>query len=163
MKQTLLKIAVTMAVMAGPTFAAAQEFKAGEIEVDHLYSRAMLPVAKVGGGYLTITNHGGDDRLVSAKSDRAGSVQVHEMKMNDGIMVMRELKDGLDVPANSTVEMKPGGYHMMFMNVTQPFKEGEKVKATLVFEKAGPVDVEFDVGPVAGPKQEGTMHMEHGK
>lgn len=162
MKSSIFRVALTVLAFSTAPLAMAQEFKSGEIQIDHLYSRAMLPVAKVGGGYLTITNAGEADRLVSAQSERAGSVQVHDMQMNDGIMVMRELTDGLDIPAKSTVELKPGGYHMMFMNVTQPFKEGEKVKATLVFEKAGPIDVEFEVGPVAGPKQ-GGMHTEHGK
>jgi copper(I)-binding protein len=138
------------------------EFKVGQIEIGHPYSRAMLPVAKVGGGYMKLTNNGAADRLVSATSARAGSVEFHEMKMNGAIMEMRELDSGIALPAKSTVELKPGGYHVMFMNVTQPFKEGEMVKATLVFEKAGPVDVEFSVGPVAGEKGHGA-HAEHGK
>ena len=80
--------------------------------------------------------------------------------MNDNVMVMRELKDGLAIPANSTVELKPGGFHLMFMNVTQPFKEGEMIKAKLVFQKAGPVDVEFAVGPAGGDAKED--HASHG-
>lgn len=142
--------------------AQAHEFKVGQIEIGHPYSRAMLPVAKVGGGYLKITNAGDADRLVSATSERASSVEFHEMKMNGTVMEMRELQGGIAVPARSTVELKPGGYHVMFMNVAKPFKEGEMVKATLVFEKAGPVDVEFAVGPVAGDKGH-DAHAEHGK
>ncbi|MGF9564928.1 copper chaperone PCu(A)C [Neorhizobium sp. JUb45] len=154
-------IGIFVALAATLSFgtARAHEFKVGEIEIGHPYSRAMLPVAKVGGGYLKITNAGPADRLVSASSDRAGSVEFHEMKMNGAIMEMRELQGGIVLPAKSTVELKPGGYHVMFMNVTKPFKEGEMVKATLVFEKAGPVDVEFAVGPIAGDK----AHSEHGK
>ena len=140
--------ALSAALMFGT--ATAHEFKVGQIDIGHPYSRAMLPVAKVGGGYLKITNNGGDDRLVGATSERADRVEFHEMKMNGAIMEMRELNGGIAIPAGSTVELKPGGYHVMFMNVTKPFKEGEMVKATLVFEKAGPVDVEFAVGPVAG-------------
>ena len=97
-----------------------------------MHSRAMLPVAKVGGGYMKLTNNGADDRLVSATSDRAGSVEFHEMKMDGGVMQMRELPNGVALPAKDTVELKPGGYHVMFMNVAKPFKEGEMVKATLV-------------------------------
>lgn len=135
------------------------------IKIDQAYSRAMLPVAKVGGGYLTIKNDGADDRLVSATSDRADEVQIHEMKMDNGIMEMRELKNGIPVLSHSSVELKPGSYHLMFINVAKPFKEGETVKATLVFEKAGPVDVEFVVGPVAGgqkPQDAMTGHEGHG-
>lgn len=138
--------------------AQAHGFKVGDIEIGHPYSRAMLPVAKVGGGYMKLTNNGADDRLVSATSERAGSVEFHEMKMDGGIMQMRELQNGVTLPAGKTVELKPNGYHVMFMNVTQPFKEGEMIKATLVFEKAGPVEVEFSVGPVAGDKN---AHAEH--
>ncbi len=142
--------------------AQAHEFKLGQIEIGHPYSRAMLPMAKVGGGYFKIVNNGPADRLVSVASERAASVELHEMKMNGAVMEMRELNGGIAIPANSTVELKPGSYHLMFMNVQQPFKEGEMVKATLVFEKAGSVDVEFAVGPVAGDKGS-EAHAGHGK
>ena len=142
--------------------AQAHEFKLGQIEIGHPYSRAMLPMAKVGGGYFKITNNGPADRLVSVKSERAESVELHEMKMNGAVMEMRELDGGIAIPAKTTVELKPGSYHLMFMNVPQPFKEGEMVKATLVFEKAGSVDVEFAVGPVAGDKGH-DAHTGHGK
>lgn len=142
--------------------AQAHEFKLGQIEIGHPYSRAMLPMAKVGGGYFKITNNGPADRLVSVKSERAESVELHEMKMNGAVMEMRELDGGIAIPAKTTVELKPGSYHLMFMNVQQPFKEGEMVKATLVFEKAGSVDVEFAVGPVAGDKGP-DAHAGHGK
>lgn len=134
----------------------------GDIRVEAAYSRAMLPVAKVGGGYLTIVNGGSEDRLVRATSDRAGEVQIHEMKMDGGIMEMRELTDGIAVPAHTTVELKPGSYHLMFMNVDKPFKEGEIVKATLVFEKAGSMDVELAVGPVAGGGKPNASHHGNG-
>lgn len=160
MKQKLISIVAVLLTLVGVTSAFAHGFQIGDLKIGHPYSRAMLPGAKVGGGYLKITNAGADDRLVSASSDRAGSVQIHEMKMDGGIMEMRELKDGLAVPANSTVELKPGSYHLMFMNVAQPFKEGEMVKAKLVFEKAGSVDVEFAVGPASGEAK--NDHAGHG-
>ncbi|MBD8688767.1 MULTISPECIES: copper chaperone PCu(A)C [unclassified Rhizobium] len=163
MKNNLLKKLTVIAALslscAGALLgtANAHEFKVGEIEIGHPYARAMLPGAKVGGGYLKLTNSGTPDRLVSAKSDRAATVQLHEMKMDGDTMVMRELKDGIALPENSTVELKPGGYHVMFMNVSQAFKEGEMIKATLTFEKAGPVDVEFKVGAATG----GAPEMKH--
>lgn len=150
----LLAILFTV-LLAGA--AHAHGFEVGNLKIGHPYARAMLPGAKVGGGYLKITNNGSADRLLSAKADRAASVQLHEMKMDGGIMVMRELKGGIAVPANATVELKPGGYHVMFMNVSQPFEEGEMIKATLTFEKAGTVEVEFVVGPAAG----GALEMKH--
>lgn len=164
-EETMIRKNIAIGTMLGALLAfgpaQAHGFKVGEIEIGHPYSRAMLPVAKVGGGYMKLTNNGADDRLVSATSDRAGSVEFHEMKMDGGIMQMRELQNGVALPAGKTVEMKPGGYHVMFMNVSQPFKEGEMIKATLVFEKAGPVEVEFSVGPVAGDKDGKNAHAEH--
>ena len=150
MKQKLIALLAALLTLVGVTSAFAHGFQIGDLKIGHPYARAMLPGAKVGGGYLKVTNAGAGDRLVSVTSERAGSVQIHEMKMDNGIMEMRELKDGLPVPANSVVELKPGGYHLMFMNVAQPFKEGEMIKAKLVFEKAGAVDVEFAVGPASG-------------
>lgn len=157
MRRLLLSVTALMLTVCVSTVAGAHEVKIGEIEIEAPYARAMLPGAKVGGGYLKITNAGPADRLVSAKAERAASVQLHEMKIDGGIMVMRELKDGIAVPAKSSVELKPGSYHVMFMNVGQPFKEGELVKTTLKFEKAGSVDVEFAVGPAAG----GAPAMKH--
>ena len=159
MKLHFLKLVVCIVALLAPGAVLAHGVKAGEIDIGHPYARAMLPGAKVGGGYLKLTNHGGPDRLVSISSDRAASVQIHEMKMDGGIMEMRELKGGIAIPADGTVEFKPGGYHLMFMKVVQPFKEGEMVKATLTFEKAGSVDVEFEVGPPAGAPN--PQHHDH--
>lgn len=135
--------------------AEAHEFKAGDLEIDHPNSRAMLPGAPVGGGFLTIVNNGSEpDRLVSVASPAAGDVQLHEMAMENDVMKMRKLENGIDIPAGATVEFKPGGLHIMFMDVKEPFREGTAVPATLVFEKAGPVEIEFSVGPAVGKAAE---------
>lgn len=118
--------------------------KIGEIEISAGFTKAMLPGQPVGGGFLTIHNGGkSDDRLVSATSSTAGHVALHEMQMQGTVMQMRELKDGIPVPAGATVELAPGGLHMMFEQVKEPFKEGGKVPVTLIFEKAGKVDIEL--------------------
>ena len=157
MKSIVIVAAALLA--AFPAFG--HDVTAGEIKIEGAAARAMVPGAKVGGGYLTIENTGSSaDRLLSASSDRAGSVQVHEMSTDNGIMVMRELKDGLSIPAGQSVDLMPGGHHLMFMDVTKPFKQGEEIKAVLTFEKAGPVEVEFEVGPMAGPLNAG--HTDHG-
>jgi copper(I)-binding protein len=148
-----LRIVIAGSLLAGllATVAAADSFKAGDIEIGQAYVRAMVPGAKVGGGYLTLTNSGStDDKLTGIASDRARSAEVHQMSINNGVMTMRPVSGGLTVAAGETVELKPGGYHVMFMDVAKPFKEGEMVKARLTFEKAGSVDVEFTVGNVAG-------------
>jgi copper(I)-binding protein len=140
------------------TFAAAHGFKVGDIEIGHPHARAMVPGAKVGGGYMKITNNGNaDDRLVSVICDRAASAEVHLMSVDGGVMTMRPVSGGLAIPAGTTVELKPGGYHIMFMSVAQPFKSGEMIKATLTFEKAGAVDVEFSVGNAGGAGDHSTM------
>jgi copper(I)-binding protein len=132
--------------------AMADDASIGPLTIEEPVVRAMVPGAKVGGGYLTIRNGGAEpDKLVSATAERARSVQMHEMSTNNGIMVMREVKGGIDVPAGQTVALEPGGNHLMFMDVHQPFKQGEEIKATLTFEKAGSVDILFSVGPIAGP------------
>ncbi|WJS86339.1 copper chaperone PCu(A)C [Paracoccus sp. TOH] len=101
-------------------------------------SRSTASSAPVAGGYVTIANKGSqDDRLVAARSRRAGAMQIHEMTMNGDVMKMRELPDGLPVPAGGSVELKPGSYLLMFLQVAEPFAEGETVETTLVFEKAG--------------------------
>jgi periplasmic copper chaperone A len=151
MKTTTIRILTLIVALMTAPFAWGHEFKVGDLEIIHPNARAMIPGAKVGGGYLKIINHGtADDRLVAVKSDRSDNVQLHEMSVVNNVMKMRELPDGIAIPAGKTVELKKGGLHVMFMDVTQPFKEGEMVKATLVFEKAGPVDVEFKVGDASG-------------
>lgn len=143
LKQTLAAALITL---AGLSAAHAHGFTLGDLKIGHPWAKITLPGAKVGGGYLKITNNGStDDRLVSITTDRAGTAQIHEMKMENDVMKMRELPDGLAVPAGQTVELTPGGLHVMFMDLKQPLAEGEKVKATLTFEKAGKVEVEFNV------------------
>lgn len=120
----------------------------GDLELTAGFTKAMLPGQPVGGGFVTITNKGAsDDRLVSATSDRAGEVQLHEMAMQGDVMKMRQLPDGIPVPAGQTVELVPGGLHLMFFKVAEPFQQGQSVKVTLTFEKAGNVDVVLPVGP----------------
>ncbi|TCS05217.1 hypothetical protein EV281_103899 [Rhizobium sp. BK418] len=129
------------------TAAAAQD----TIRIDHAASHSMVPGAKVGDGYLVITNTGSEpDRLVGARSERAGKVQLHQMSMDNGIMTMRELKGGLAIPAGQTVTLEPN-YHLMFQDVSKPFQQGETIRAVLSFEKAGEVTVDFTVGRIAGP------------
>jgi copper(I)-binding protein len=133
------------------TFAGAHDFQAGDIGIGHPHARAMVPGARVGGGYLKLTNNGSaDDRLIGIVCDRAMSSEVHQMSVSNGVMTMRPVSGGLAIPAGQTVELKPGGYHIMFKDVAQPFKEGEMIKATLTFEKAGSVDVDFAVGSAGG-------------
>lgn len=127
----------------------AHEFKAGPIEIDHPWSRATPGGATVAAGYLTLKNTGAaPDKLVSATAPFAGKVEIHEMAVTDGVMTMRPLPDGLAIPAGGSVALKPGSYHIMFLDLKQPLKEGTKVDGTLTFEKAGTVSVQFQVDGV---------------
>lgn len=150
-----MRIAILAATLAMTMSSAAlaHDYKLGSIEIDHPWTRAMPPGAKVGGGFMVITNTGSEpDRLIGITSSRATRGEVHEMTMHEGVMKMRELQDGLAIAPGETVELKPGGYHVMFMDVTEGFKEGEDVPATLVFEKAGEIEVTFKAAGV-GEKQ----------
>ncbi|MFN4017717.1 MAG: copper chaperone PCu(A)C [Reyranella sp.] len=126
--------------------ALAHDYRLGALQIDHPWTRATAPTAKAGGGFLTIVNKGPTpDRLIAARSPAAKAVEVHEMKMDGSIMRMREVDGGLEIPAGATVTLKPGGYHIMFMELSAPLAKGGKVPVTLVFEKAGSIDVEFKI------------------
>lgn len=118
----------------------------GPINISQPLSRATLPNAPVGGGFMTIENTGAEaDRLVSITSPASPDVQIHEMAMQGDVMKMRKLADGLEIGAGETVTLAPGGLHLMFMGITQRFVEGETVPVTLTFEKAGTVELELPV------------------
>ncbi|MGE0873875.1 MAG: copper chaperone PCu(A)C [Burkholderiales bacterium] len=144
-----------LALAVGSTGALAQ---ADHVRIDNAYARATAPGAAVGGGYATIRNTGkAPDRLVGASSTASARTELHEMKMVDNVMRMREVR-GIDVPANGSVELKPGGYHLMFMELKAPLKQGDKVPVTLKFEKAGELKVELEVRGMAA----GSGHSSHG-
>lgn len=130
--------------------APAQEFTAGSLVISQPWSRATAAGAKVGAGYMSITNKGtAPDRLVGGTLPQAGRFEVHEMKMDDGVMKMRPVAGGLEIKPGETVTLKPGGYHVMFMELKEPLKQGEKLKGELKFEKAGTVAVQYEVGAIA--------------
>lgn len=126
--------------------ATAHDYKLGTLEIATPWTRATAPTAKAGGGFMTITNKGSTaDRLIAARSAASAKVEIHEMKMDGSVMRMRELEKGLEIPPGATVALKPGGFHLMFMELRAPFAVNGKVPVTLVFEKAGSIDVEMKV------------------
>jgi copper(I)-binding protein len=126
-------------------------FKLGDLMVASPWTRATPGGAKIAGGYLKITNHGAaPDRFVGGKSEVSDHVEIHEMSMTDGVMKMRPLPKGLEIKPGETVELKPGGNHLMFVDLKRPLKQGETVRATLQFEKAGSLDVTFAVNALGG-------------
>lgn len=140
----------------------AHGFKIGDIEIDHPWSRATPEGAKVAAGYLVIGNEGSTpDRLLSVTGEIAGKSEIHEMAVDaSGVMTMRPLADGVEIPAGGEVRLEPGSFHIMFMDLKQGAREGERFKGTLTFEKAGTVAVEFAVEAMGGGG--GQDHTTHG-
>src|SRR5882757_3286659 len=139
-----LALAALVAILALPAFAL--DYKLGAIEIGHPWSRATPPTAESGGGFLAITNTGTTpDRLIAVKSPAADKVEIHEMKMDGNVMRMRELEQGIEIAPGATIDLKPGGFHIMFMGLKAPFAKDTKVPLTLVFEKAGSIAVELPV------------------
>ena len=132
------------ALGAAALCAQAHDFKLGAIAIGHPYARATAAGQQAGGGFLKLENKGGDDRLVSASAGVAGSVELHTMSMEGDVMRMRQV-DSIALPAGKTVELKPGGLHIMFMGLKTPLKAGDSFPMTLKFEKAGEVTVQVKV------------------
>jgi len=129
-----------------PSVASARDYKLGALEIEQPWARATAETAPTGGGFVTIKNTGTTpDRLIGAKSPAADKVQIHEMKMEGDIMRMRELSNGLEIPPGATVTLAPAGFHLMMMGLKGPLKQGTTVPMTLVFEKAGSIDVELAI------------------
>ena len=126
------------------------EYTLGSLRIKAPWMRATPKGAKVAGGFLLITNTGSEpDRLISVESDIATTVDVHQMTMSGGVMNMRPVEQPLVIAPGATLELKPGSYHVMFSGLKQGVKEGDKVKASLTFEKAGKVEIEFVAGGIA--------------
>jgi periplasmic copper chaperone A len=161
----LLGFVLLAGFLAAPS--CAEEAKIGNLVVTQAWSRATPGGAKVGGGYLTITNKGSTpDRLIGGSSQVAAKVQLHEMSMSNGVMTMRPLEQGLVIEPGKTVKLSPGGFHLMLLDLKGSLKQGEKVPVTLEFEKAGKISVMFDVegigamGPSASDRAPAPMDMQ---
>jgi periplasmic copper chaperone A len=129
---------------SGPT-----SYTLGPLVIEAPWARATPGGAQVAAGYVKVTNKGSEpDRLTGGTLPVAAAVEVHEMSMSAGVMKMRRLEQGLEIKPGQTVELKPGGYHIMFMGLREGLKEGQPVKGTLVFEKAGTIEIEYRVAPI---------------
>jgi periplasmic copper chaperone A len=122
----------------------AHSYKIGAIEIGHPWSRA-APANITGAGFLTLTNTGSTpDRLIGARAEIARTVEIHNHTMDNGVMRMRPV-DGIDIAPGATVTLAPGGYHIMLIGLKQALVQGNRVPLTLIFEKAGEVQVELAV------------------
>lgn len=142
---SLVVAAATILPLAGGG-ALAADYRVGDLVIETPWSRATPPNAPVAGGYMTITNEGDrPDRLVGGDAPFAGRVEIHEMAMDGDVMRMREIEGGLAIGPGETVTLEPGGFHVMFMDLSGSLAEGETVSVTLEFERAGSVTVDLSV------------------
>ncbi|AZL60257.1 copper chaperone PCu(A)C [Tabrizicola piscis] len=149
--------------LAAPVFA--HGFTAGDLEIKHPHIPQPAASAKAAGGFMTIVNSGTEpDRLLGIESGIAAKSEVHESKVDaSGVGTMTHI-DAIEIPAGGTVTLEHGGLHVMFMGLTGTLTEGELYKATLIFERAGRVDVEFSIdAPTGQGGDHDTMdHSSHG-
>ncbi|MCM5679916.1 copper chaperone PCu(A)C [Schlegelella sp. S2-27] len=142
-------LATSLAAVVLPV--AAHSYKVGDLHIGHPWARPTVAGQTAGGAFLKIENRGrAADKLLSARSDVAASTELHSMTMDGHVMRMREM-DELPLPAGQTVELKPGGLHIMFTGLKAPLKTGDRVPLILKFERAGEVTVEVKVETPAAP------------
>jgi len=151
---------------SGPAQAA--DYDVGSIHISGPWARATPKGASSGAAYMTITNKGSTpDRVSCVSSDLSAECQIHSMTMENGVMKMRPVEGGLEIKPGETFTLKPSGFHVMFVNLKQPLQQGKMAEATLKFEKAGTVKVEFPIAAIGaaapGAPAGGGMMMEgHG-
>jgi copper(I)-binding protein len=152
---------VALSALSGSA-ASALDYKVGSLEIDNPWSRAVPKGAKVAAGYMKIKNMGTEpDRFVGGSTPVAGRFEIHEMSMDRGVMKMRPLPSGLEIKPGETIELKPNAFHIMMMDLKEPIQRGKAFKASLMFEKAGQVDVDFAVEAVGATSAAPSAHDAH--
>jgi periplasmic copper chaperone A len=147
MRNTALLVAGLLALAV--TVAAAGDYKVGPIHIADPWSRATPRGAEIGAGYMKIINTGTTaDRLVGGSATIAATFEMHDMAMENHVMKMRAVKGGLEIKPGQTIELKPGGLHVMFVGLKKPLAVGDRITATLEFEKAGKVEIAYEVRPM---------------
>ncbi|MBI1181031.1 MAG: copper chaperone PCu(A)C [Alphaproteobacteria bacterium] len=148
-------LAAVLALAAGGAWAGT--IRAGTLEIAQPWARATPEGAKVGGAYVTVANTGDeDDRLTGASLNVAGKVEIHQMSMENGVMRMKHIAEGLPIPAHGKLVLEPGSYHLMLMNLKRPLKAGDTVAGALTFQRAGTVQVDFTVAPIGALSPDGS-------
>ena len=145
MTRTVFIAAAVLAAWAALP-AQAEDVTVGGFKISAPWARATPKGASVGGGYMKITNTGtAPDRLVGGTTDISRRLEVHEMKMEDGVMKMRPVANGIEIKPGQTVSLDPSGYHVMFVGLNEQLMQGGHFKAALQFANAGKVDVDFTI------------------
>jgi copper(I)-binding protein len=141
--------------------ARAAEQVVGDLKLTAPWIRASVPGQVNGAGYVQIDNKAGQaDRLISATTNGVNRVELHTIITDNGVAKMREVP-GIDVPAKGAVKLMPGGFHIMFLGLTSPFKADTTVTVTLKFEKAGDVKVDFEIKPATYNPNAKSAHDNH--
>jgi copper(I)-binding protein len=154
MRVTLIVVAWLMAMNV-----MAADYRIGSIAIGNPWSRATPKGAKTAIGYMTITNKGtAPDRLIGGSIEVADAFQLHAMTTENDVAKMRDLSY-IEVKPGETIELKPGGSHVMFVNLKHPLSKGDRVHGILIFERAGSVSVEYGVQAIGA--QQGPEIMEH--
>ena len=144
--QLAMASALSFAALISVNPSGAHEIKLGNLVIHHPWIKQPPGGAAVAGAYTTIDNNGTEnDTLISISIEQVSTVQIHEMQMQGDVMKMTEMAKGLLIPAGKSVELKPKSSHIMLMGIRSPFMEGEEVKGSFTFAKAGKVDVDFEV------------------
>jgi copper(I)-binding protein len=160
-------VALTLVQLAA-TAAQATDYNVGPIQISAPWARATPKGATTGAAYMTITNAGKTpDKVSCVSSDASAECQIHTMTMDSGVMQMRPVEGGLEIKPGETVTLKPGGFHVMLVNLKHPLEQGKTVKATLKFDTAGSVDVDYPIAAIGAaapgvPAGGGTMQMQGG-
>ncbi len=162
MKQFYSIILSISLVLAASLSAFSNDYKIGNLVIGHPVIPATVKAAPVAAGYLKIKNNGAEaDRLVSLSANFSAKQQIHTMTMIDGVMRMRPLKDGVEIPAGGEATLRAGGDHLMFMKLNEQMEAGQLRKVTLVFEKAGQLEIEMIVVDMSNMDEAKEDHSNH--
>lgn len=143
----------------GAGSADAHDYHLGSLIIDHPWAIATPTGAKVAAGYMKITNNGTEpDRLIAVASPAARRLTIHNQTTEGDVAKMRAVSKGLEIKPGETIELKPGGTHIMFEELTGPLIGPSRVKGTLIFEKAGAIDVDYAVKPMGTQSASDTGH-----
>ena len=158
---TIIRAAlVAAAFLLSATAAGAHDTKLGDLVLSGQWVRATAEGAPTSAGYLTIHNSGSDaDRLISASTGISGRTEIHTMTMDGGVMRMRPLENGIEIPAGATIDLKPGGEHIMIMGLKARIEDGATVTIRLAFEKAGDIELTFPASMKPGGQGHGGHNM----
>lgn len=143
-------LAALFALLVVSVPALGHDYQLGALKIGHPVARETIGQSRITAGYLTVENGGDeDDRLIGAESDGARVIEIHTHKMDGGVARMMKI-DGLDVPAGGTATLQPGGNHLMIFDVTGALEPGDTLPVTLIFEKAGSIDVDLNIEKIGG-------------